>query len=238
MTATPKFSVKILTLFPEMFPGCLDYSVTGRSRGELWDLEAINIRDYATDKHHTVDDRPAGGGNGMVIKPDVLARAIEDNGLHMKKYMLSPRGCVFNQKKASEILAHGSSMFICGRYEGVDQRVLDYYDIEEISIGDYVLSGGEIAVQVIIDCCLRLIPGVLGGKEVHDEESFLGEKFENLLEYPHYTKPNKWKGMEIPEILLSGDHKKVDLWRLEQAKNLTKTRRKDLWERYLNKLND
>lgn len=235
----PNLTVKVLTLFPEAFPGLLDLSVIGRAKEKLWKLEIINIRDYSFDNRQTVDEKTAGGGHGMIIKPDVLSSAITNNQYNVtKKYLLSPRGKLFTQKKANEILLEKNVMLICGRYEGVDQRVIDYHDLEEISIGDYVLSGGEIAAQVIIDACVRLIPGVLLGESPHEEESLSEGKYEYLLEYPHYTKPNIWKGIAIPEVLLSGNHKKIAEWRLEQAKSMTRERRSDLWNKYLRKKND
>lgn len=230
----PFFHAKVLTLFPEAFPGVLDISVIGKSLGNLWNLDVINIRDYALDRRQTVDDKPAGGGHGMVMKPDILSKAIEANSSE-GIYLMSPRGSVFSQKKAHEILQKKQATFICGRYEGVDQRLIDYYNLEEISIGDYIVSGGEVAAQTIIDACVRLIPGVLSGEEAHEEESVSPGEYEFLLEYPHYTKPNLWNNRAIPEILFSGDHKKIKLWRLEEAKKLTKERRPDLWERYISK---
>lgn len=229
-----EFFVKILTLFPSAFPGTLDLSVIGKSRSKLWDLETINIRDYTADKYKTVDDTPAGGGHGMVLKPDILSKAITANSNNIAKiYLLSPRGKVLTQKKAHKIVEEKNIMLICGRYEGIDQRVIDYHKIEEISVGDYVLSGGEIAAQLLIDCCVRLIPGVLQGQNPHQEESFAHGEYEDLLEYPHYTKPNIWQNQKIPEVLLSGNHKKISEWRLEEAKKLTKERRPDLWTKHL-----
>lgn len=230
------FFARILTLFPEAFPGALGISVPNRSKGRLWDIEAINIRDYAEDKHSTVDDKPAGGGHGMIMKPDVVSKAIENNqkGIN-KKYLLSPRGKVFNQSLANEMVKNKNIMLICGRYEGIDQRVIDYHELEEVSIGDFILSGGEIASQVIIDSCLRLIPGVLSGDNPHLEESFSKGEYKYLLEYPQYTKPNFWNSLEIPEILLSGNHQKISQWRLDQAKKITNKRRPDLWFEYINK---
>lgn len=225
------FSVKILTIFPSMFPGPLNESVVGEAlKKKLWNFEAINIRDFSTDKHKTVDDYPVGGGGGMLIKPDVLGSAIDsisrENDIKKIIY-LSPRGKLLNQKVVKEILDYKEIILICGRYEGIDQRVIDHYDIEEISIGDYVLSGGEIAAYALIDSCVRLIPGVL--KNVDMEESFaLNTKYEQLLEYPQYTKPNTWKGRSVPGILLGGNHKKIDEWRLEKSKEITAKNRPDL----------
>jgi len=218
---------KILTLFPDLFPGPLSASITGAAlEKKLWSFDAINIRDFAFDKRGTVDDTPYGGGAGMVLKPDVLASAIE-NSAAKKIIYLSPRGKVFNQKIAQELAQEKEITILCGRYEGVDQRVLDEFQIEEISIGDYVLSGGEIAAYVFIDAILRNISGVLGADESLSEESFSGE-FANLLEYPHYTKPAEWRGRKVPEILTQGHHAKINQWRKERALELTKKVRPDL----------
>jgi tRNA (guanine37-N1)-methyltransferase len=222
---------KILTLFPELFPGPLSASVTGSALAKrLWAIEAINIRDFAFDERGTVDDTPYGGGAGMVLKADVVAEAIEKTKgeVFSKKIIyLSPRGKVFNQKIAQELAKEEEITILCGRYEGVDQRVLDEFEIEEISIGDYVLSGGEIAAYVFIDAILRNVSGVLGANESLSEESFSGE-FEKLLEYPHYTKPAEWRGRKVPEILTQGHHAKINQWRKEQAIELTKKIRPDL----------
>ncbi len=227
---------KILTIFPELFPGPLAASVTGSALAKnLWSIEAINIRDYAKDKRGTVDDTPYGGGAGMVLKADVVADAIESSG-KKKIIYLSPRGKVFTQKMARELAQETEITLLCGRYEGVDQRVLDEYEIEEISIGDYVLSGGEIAAYVLIDAVLRNVEGVLGADESLAEESF-GSKnnsdFDNLLEYPHYTKPQEWRGRAVPEILIGGHHKKINEWRKEQAIAITKKNRPDLFEKMI-----
>jgi tRNA (guanine37-N1)-methyltransferase len=225
---------KILTLFPDLFPGPLAASVTGAALTKnLWSIKAINIRNYAKDKHGTVDDTPYGGGAGMVLKPDVVADAIEDvvknySAKNPKRIIyLSPRGKVFNQKMAQELAKEEEVILLCGRYEGVDQRVLDECKIEEISIGDYVLSGGEIAAYVFVDAILRNVSGVLGADESLQEESFSGN-LENLLEYPHYTKPQEWRGRKVPEILTQGHHKKINDWRKEQAIEVTKKNRPDL----------
>jgi tRNA (guanine37-N1)-methyltransferase len=224
------FSVKVLTIFPSMFPGPLQESVVGAAlANNKWKLDVVNIRDFAEDKHKTVDDYPIGGGSGMLMKPDVLGKAI-DHALadgKRKIFYLSPRGRILKQKLVKEILGHQDIALICGRYEGVDQRVLDHYNVEEISIGDYVISGGELAAYVIIDSCVRLIPGVLKNHQM--EESFaLDTDYENLLEYPQYTKPNAWKEMVVPEVLLTGHHKKIGEWRLRQAIEITKKNRPDL----------
>ncbi len=222
-------SFKILTLFPELFPGPLGASITGAAlKKNLWSFEAINIRNYAKDKHQTVDDTPCGGGAGMVLKPDVVADAIENNLTNKTKIIyLSPRGKTLTQQKAQELAKEKEIMLLCGRYEGVDQRVLDEFQIEEISIGDYVLSGGELAAYVLIDAVLRNVSGVLGADESLHEESFSGN-LENLLEYPHYTKPQEWRGRKVPEVLIQGHHKKINEWRREKAIEITKKNRPDL----------
>jgi tRNA (guanine37-N1)-methyltransferase len=226
---------KIFTLFPELFPGALSASITGISlEKKLWSFSAINIRDYAKDKRGTVDDTPYGGGAGMLLKPDIIGDAIEKNlsrNNPTKIIYLSPRGKVFNQKMARELAKEKEIMILCGRYEGIDQRVIDEFQIEEISIGDYVLSGGEIAALPFIDAILRNVDGVLGADESLAEESFGSKEnpeFENLLEYPHFTKPQEWRGRKVPEVLISGHHKKINEWRKEQAIEITKKNRPDL----------
>jgi tRNA (guanine37-N1)-methyltransferase len=236
---------KILTLFPELFPGPLAASVTGAALAKnLWSLSAINIRDYAFDVRGTVDDAPYGGGAGMVLKADVIAAAIESTyDLRLTTYdskiiYLSPRGKVFTQKIARELAQEKEIVILCGRYEGVDQRVLDEFAIEEISIGDYVLSGGEIAAFPFIDAILRNVEGVLGADESLAEESFGSKKnpeFENLLEYPHYSRPQEWRSRIVPEILTQGHHKKISEWRKEKAIELTKKVRPDLFRKFLEK---
>ncbi len=231
---------KILTIFPELFPGPLSASVTGLAlEKKLWSLQSINIRDFAKDKRGTVDDTPYGGGAGMVLKADIVADAIESVRAEKQKIIyLSPRGKAFTQKKARELAREEEIILLCGRYEGVDQRVLDEFEIEEISIGDYVLSGGEIAAYVLIDTILRNVTGILGADESLQEESF-GAKdnddFENLLEYPHYTKPQEWQGHKVPEVLTNGHHKKINDWRKEQAIAITKKNRFDLYKKFLTK---
>ncbi len=224
---------KILTLFPELFPGPLSASVTGAAlEKKLWSLAAINIRDFAKDERKTVDDTPYGGGVGMVLKADILADAIEKNlKPESKIFYLSPRGKTLTQKKARELAQEKEIILLCGRYEGVDQRVLDEFAIEEISIGDYVLSGGELAAFIVIDAVLRNVDGVLGADESLVEESFGSKEnleYENLLEYPHFTRPAKWRGREVPEVLTSGHHKKINEWRKEKAIEITKKNRPDL----------
>jgi tRNA (guanine37-N1)-methyltransferase len=227
---------KILTIFPQLFPGALAASITGLAlEKKLWSFEAINIRNYAKDKHQTVDDAPYGGGAGMLLKADVLGDAIENNNCKKIIY-LSPRGKIFTQKIARELALEKEITILCGRYEGVDSRVLDEYEIEEISIGDYVLSGGEIAAQVLIDAVLRNVDGVLGGDESLNEESFgakNSDEYHNLLEYPHYTRPSVWKGRGVPEILTTGHHKNIEKWRKEEAIKITQKNRPDLYQKFI-----
>jgi len=221
---------QLLTLFPELFPGPLGHSITGRALNNgLWSVDAINIRDFATDKHKTVDDVPFGGGAGMVMKPDVIERALLSFPTQGRKIYMSPRGTPLTQKLVKELSKEETLTILCGRYEGVDQRVLDAYDFEEISIGDYVLTGGEMAAHILMDATVRLLPGVLGNETTPDEESFSN----GLLEYPHYTRPAQWidqRGAEhnVPDILTSGHHGKVAEWRHQQSLDLTKARRPDL----------
>lgn len=223
----------VLTLFPEMFPGTLGLSLAGKALGDgTWSLETIDIRDFAIDKHRSVDDTPAGGGAGMVMRADIAAAAIDAGRARTAPgtptIYLSPRGAPLTQARARELAQGPGVLLLCGRFEGIDQRALEARDVEEISIGDYVLSGGELAAQVLIDACVRLLPGVAGNEVSLDEESFTS----GLLEYPHYTRPRDWEGRAIPEILLSGDHEKIAKWRREQAKALTKARRPDLWDKH------
>jgi tRNA (guanine37-N1)-methyltransferase len=229
---------KILTLFPELFPGPLAASITGSAlEKNLWSLQAINIRNYAKDERKTVDDTPYGGGAGMVLKADVVADALEKN-LSEKIIYLSPRGKTLTQKKARQLASEKEITLLCGRYEGVDQRVLDEFNIEEISIGDYVISGGELAAYVLIDAVLRNVPGILGAEESLAEESFgasQNSEFENLLEYPHFTRPPNWRFREVPPVLISGHHQKINQWRKEQAIEITKKNRPDLLEKFLAK---
>ncbi len=228
-------SFKILTLFEELFPGPLAASVTGAAlKKGLWNLQTINIRHYAFDAHKTVDDIPYGGGAGMVLKADVLANAIEKNiDKKTKIFYLSPRGRVFNQEMAKDLAKEEEIAFLCGRYEGVDQRVLDEFQIEEISIGDYILSGGELAAYVAIDAILRNCPGVLGEEDSLKEESFCMQESQFLLEYPHYTRPSSWRNLEVPEVLISGHHKNIKNWRHEKSLEITAKNRDDLYQKYL-----
>ena len=221
---------RIFTLYPEFFPGPLGKGLYGKAlAANIWELETVNIRNYATDKHKTVDDTTYGGGSGMLIKPDVLANSLDKN-LNSKERIiyLSPKGKLFNQKLAKELSKERSINLICGHFEGVDQRVIESRNIEEVSIGDFVLSGGESAAFVILDSIIRLLPGVLGNETSAEEESF-----ENgLLEYPQYTKPQIWEEKTVPDVLLSGDHAKIKDWRLSQSEAITRDRRPDLWQKY------
>jgi len=221
----------VLTLFPEMFPGPLGVSLAGRAlEDRLWRLSTLNIRDFAHDKHRSVDDTPAGGGAGMVMRANVAAGAIDaavSAAPDLARIYLSPRGGPLTQKRVRDLAQGEGVMLFCGRFEGLDQRVIEGRQLEEISIGDYVLSGGEIAAMVMIDACVRLLPGIIGAEASLSEESFEN----NLLEYPHYTRPRVWEGREIPDVLLSGDHERIARWRLEQAEILTRRRRPDLLEK-------
>ena len=230
--------VKIFTLYPESFPGPLNIGLYKKAKEKkLWSLEIIDIRDYAEDRHKTVDDTPFGGGNGMLMRPDVLAKALDKNinfDEKNKNIYLSPKGKKLNQSMAKSLSKEKNINIICGHFEGVDQRVLETRDIQELSIGDYVLSGGETASYVLLDSILRLIPGVLGNNLSSVVESFEN----NLLEYPQYTKPQKWEEKAVPEVLLSGDHAKIKGWRLAQSEAITRRQRPDLWEIYKNKKNE
>ena len=224
------WKARIFTLYPEIFPGPLNKGLYGKAlSNKIWNLDIINIRDSAKDKHKTVDDTPFGGGSGMLIKPDVLARSIDQNvNKNEKIFYLSPKGKLFNQKIAKSLSKENCVNLICGHFEGVDQRLLETRNIEEISIGDYILSGGETAVFVIINSILRLVPGILGNEQSIDDESF-----ENgLLEYPQYTKPQIWEEKSVPDVLLSGDHSKIKDWRLSKSEAITRLRRPDLWQKY------
>ena len=224
------WQAQVFTLYPEVFPGPLSKGLYGKALSkELWNLKVVNIRDAAEDKHKTVDDTPYGGGSGMLLKADTLAKSLDQNKIEGDRIIyLSPKGKKFDQLYAQELSKEKSVSFICGHFEGVDERVLSTRNIEEVSIGDYVLSGGETAAFVVIDSILRLLPGVLG-----NENSKMDESFENgLLEYPQYTKPQIWEEKAVPEVLLSGDHNKIKDWRLSQSEAITRVRRPDLWEKY------
>jgi tRNA (guanine37-N1)-methyltransferase len=220
------WAAAVLTIFPEMFPGPLGSSLAGKALASgLWSLEPVDIRDYATDRHRSVDDTPAGGGPGMVMKADVLARAIDAAGSGRPRLLMSPRGVPLTQARVAELAAGSGVVVVCGRFEGVDERVIEARGLEEVSVGDYVLSGGEIAAMALIDACVRLIPGVMGAQASAGEESFA----EGLLEYPQYTRPQVFEGRPIPQVLLSGDHGKVAAFRRAEAERLTRERRPDLW---------
>ena len=221
----------VLTIFPEMFPGPLAVSLCGKALATgLWSLQIVDIRDFANDKHRSVDDTPAGGGPGMVMKPDVLARAIDATATDARpRLLLSPRGMPLTQGRVEALCRGPGAMLVCGRFEGIDERVIAGRGLQEVSIGDYVLSGGEIAAMTLIDACVRLLPGVMGAPDSAADESFA----EGLLEYPQYTRPQSWEGRPIPEVLISGDHAKVAAWRRAEAERLTRERRPDLWAAFL-----
>jgi len=214
-----------------MFPGTLAFSIAGKALvNNIWSLNTINIRDFSNDKNGKVDDVPFGGGHGMVLKPEVLDKALKSVVNHNgPRIYLSPRGRKFDQNFAKDLSKEKGVVFICGRYEGVDERFLTHNDIQEVSVGDYVLSGGEIGAQLIMDATIRLLPNVIGNSQGLVEESFEGD----LLEYPLYTQPRVWNGMEVPEVLLSGDHKKIEIWKIKMSEKITKLKRPDLWSKYI-----
>ncbi|MGS1094528.1 tRNA (guanosine(37)-N1)-methyltransferase TrmD [Aquamicrobium terrae] len=222
------FSASVLTLYPEMFPGALGMSLAGRAlEAGTWSLETVQIRDFATDRHRTVDDTPAGGGAGMVMRADVLARAIDHASPpsdRRPRLLMSPRGRPLTQQRVRELAAGPGAVILCGRFEGVDQRLIEARQLEEVSIGDYILSGGEPAALVLLDAVVRLLPGVMGNELSGEEESFEG----GLLEHPHYTRPQEFEGRTIPEVLTSGNHARIAAWRRAQAEKLTRERRPDL----------
>ena len=223
------FNVNILTIFPEMFPGTLGYSVIGKALSKgIWNLNVIDIRSFSKDKHKTVDDRPYGGGPGMIMRADVIGSAVDDvlsKHPNTKLIYMSPSGTKLNQDISGQLTQFSNITILCGRFEGIDKRILDFYDFHEISIGDYILSGGEVASMVLVETCVRLIPGVISNARSILDESFTSNY---SLEYPQYTRPAKWRGLEVPNVLLSGDHKKIDLWKANQAYYTTKERRPEL----------
>ncbi|MDB5678086.1 tRNA (guanosine(37)-N1)-methyltransferase TrmD [Sphingomonas bacterium] len=223
------FAATVLTLYPEMFPGPLGVSLAGKALGEgKWSLDAVNIRDFAIDKHRTVDDTPAGGGAGMVLRADVLAAAIDSVANDRPILAMTPRGTPLTQARIRDLATGPGAIVLCGRFEGFDERIFEGRAVDQVSIGDYVLSGGEMGALVLLDACIRLLPGVMGAPSSGVDESFeMG-----LLEYPHYTRPQEWEGRTIPEVLRSGDHARIDAWRKAQAETDTRLRRPDLWERH------
>ena len=228
------WQASVLTIFPDVFPGPLGASLAGKALAAgAWSLDVVDIRAFATDKHRSVDDTPAGGGPGMVMKADVLARAIDATATDQRpgqrpRLLLSPRGTPLSQRRVEALAGGEGVVLVCGRFEGIDERLIAGRALEEVSIGDYVLSGGEVAAMVLIDACVRLLPGVIGAAASQAEESFT----DGLLEYPQYTRPQLWEGRPIPEVLLSGDHRKIAAWRQSEAERLTRERRPDLWARH------
>ena len=223
------FAATILTLYPEMFPGPLGHAIAGRALAEgRWSMEAVNIRDFATDRHRTVDDTPAGGGAGMVLRVDILAAALDAQGQGRPVLAMTPRGKPLTQARVRQLAGGPGAVILCGRFEGFDERLFEARAIEEVSIGDYILSGGETAALVLLDACVRLLPGVMGAASSGVEESHES----GLLEYPHYTRPQQWEGRTIPEVLRSGDHAKIAAWRKARSEEDTRLRRPDLWERH------
>ena len=229
------YKVKIISIFPDSFPGTLGQGVIGKAHSKkIWSLKTIDPRKYTKDKHKKIDDTTAGGGPGMIFKPDIMGKAIDACYRNIKskeKYpliYLSPRGKPLTQKKVSKLSKMKGINLLCGRYEGIDQRLLDYYEIEELSIGDYILAGGELAAQVLVESIVRLLPGTLGHSESSEMESFNND----LLEYPQYTRPKRWKNITIPDVLLSGNHKNISKWRLDMSEKITKKMRPDIWKNY------
>ena len=228
------FAAKIFTLYPEFFPGLLDIGMYRRAREKkIWSLDVVNIRDFAIDKHGSVDDKPFGGGSGMLMRPDVVNNCIEKNQNDNPIIYLSPKGDKLDTSLVKQFAQQAGINILCGHFEGVDQRVIEKNNIQEISIGDYVLSGGESAAIVVLDAILRTLPGVLGAEKSLDEETFNN----NLLEYPQYTQPRNWEGIAVPDVLLSGNHAEIKDWRLEQSRSITQRRRPDLWDKYNKKNN-
>lgn len=229
---TPTWTARIVTLLPDLYPGLFSHSLLGKAlEKKIWSLDVTDVRDFSSGFHKTVDDSPYGGGAGMVLKPDVVGRALDSvlaKAPHTKMIYLSPRGRVFNQSVAKELKSYEDVTFLCGRFEGLDERVIEAYSMQELSLGDFVLCGGDVAAFAIIETIVRLLPGVVG-----KQESLFQESFEvSLLEYPHYTRPADWQGRVVPDVLLSGDHKKIDKWRQTQAETITQQRRLDLWTAY------
>jgi len=227
------FAAQILTLYPEMFPGPLGISLAGRALGEgIWSCDPIQIRDFATDKHRTVDDTPAGGGSGMVLRSDIIAAAVDqtlERRPDLPVIAMTPRGTPVTQARIRQLSQGPGATILCGRFEGFDERIFDGRPIEQLSMGDIILSGGEMAALTLLDACIRLLPGVMGAASSGDEESFES----GLLEYPHYTRPVDWEGRTIPEVLRSGDHARIAAWRKQRAEEDTRLRRPDLWERHI-----
>ncbi len=233
------WTTKVITLYPEMFPGALKYSVTGKAlENKLWSIEIINMRDFGCGKHKNVDDSPAGGGAGMILRADVVSRSLDSATADLDTLnetwpiiCLTPRGNPLSQKISKTFANSNGMIVLCGKFEGVDERVIKKWKMLEVSIGDFIISGGEIAAMALIDSCVRHIPGVLGNKESNKRESFTND----LLEYPQYTRPANWNGLKIPHVLLSGHHEKIEAWRTQKALNITKKRRPDLWKKYKKK---
>lgn len=231
------WQANILTLFPEIYPGPLKLSIPGKALNSgLWSLKTQNIRNFAKDKNRVVDSKPFGGGKSMLLRADILGDAIEKTFLNNNFPIIypSPRGCLLNQTVAKSLIKNNNGInIVCGRFEGIDERVIEKYNIQEVSIGDYIISSGDFAAFILIDCCLRLLPGYLGNEQSLQEESFGEGVYNNLLEYPHFTKPRTWKSYKVPDILTSGNEKKIYQWRLSQSKRITKSRRPDLWQQHL-----
>ncbi len=224
------WTATVLTIFPEMFPGPLAHSLAGKARAEnIWQIDTVDIRGFAQDRHRTVDDAPFGGGPGMVMRPDIVDRAVAETEAPGPILFMTPRGRPFDQALARDLAEGPGVRLLCGRFEGVDQRVIEARGIAEVSLGDFVLSGGEPAAIALIDACVRLLPGVVGDRAALDEESFAA----GLLEYPHYTRPQEWRGHAVPAVLLSGHHEEIRRWRLAEAERATRERRADLWNHYL-----
>ncbi len=233
--ASTPWAAHVLTIFPEMLPGALGFSLVGQALSQkIWSLNAWNLRDFAEDRHRSVDDMPFGGGAGMVMRPNVVGAAIDhvsDQAPDLPRLYLTPRGQTLTQKRIESLAKGPGVVVLCGRFEGVDQRVVEARSLEEVSLGDFVMSGGELAAMALLDACIRLLPGVLGASASLAEESFNRD----LLEYPHYTRPQSWEGLEVPDVLLSGHHARIKEWRQNQSEAVTKNRRPDLWARYLSR---